>query len=78
MAGITFVYEGDRELGVDTLDSIIRSCPATDIDFYFTDDASTSHVGDAVVQWCRNREFSARCIRNEARSGYRGAFSRTL
>ncbi|CAN5567413.1 hypothetical protein BH10ACT2_BH10ACT2_05170 [soil metagenome] len=78
MAVITFVYEDDREIGVDTLDSIIRSCPATDIDFYLTDDASTSHVGDAVVRWCRDRGFAARCIRNDNRRGYRGAIDRTL
>lgn len=78
MAVLSFVYEGDRELALDTFDSIIRSSPAVEIDFYFTDDASPSRVGDALVAWCRHRGFAAHCVRYDTRTGYRGAIERTL
>lgn len=78
MAVLTFVYEGDRELAFDTLDSIIRSSPSVDIDFYFTDDGSPSRVGDALTAWCIERGFVGHCIRYESRMGYRGAIDRTL
>lgn len=78
IAVLTFVYEGDRELAFDTFDSIVRSSPSVKFDFFFTDDASPSRVGDALVAWCHDRGFVARCVRYESRTGYRGAIERTL
>lgn len=74
---MTFVYDGDRRIVLDTLDSLVRSCPETDFDFYFTDDAS-SGVGQLVELWCHERGFRTRCVTYETNLGYRGAIERTL
>lgn len=75
---MTFVYEADRVIAFDLLDSLMRACKHSVLDFYFTDDASPSHLGKQILDYCEARGSRAFCIRNHANQGFRGAIDRTL
>jgi len=78
LAIMTFVYEDDRDIALDMLESVLRSCSGAVIDVFLTDDGSHSHVGDYVVDWCRSAGVRAICLRNSRNRGFRGAVERTI
>jgi hypothetical protein len=78
LAIMTFVYEADRDIALDMLQSVLRSCDGAVIDVFLTDDGSQSHIGDFVVDWCKNAGVRAVCLRNFLTRGYRGAVERTI
>ena len=78
LAIMTFVYEDDRDIALDMLESVLRSCSGAVIDVFLTDDGSQSHVGDDVVDWCKSAGVRAICLRNSSNRGYRGAVERTI
>jgi hypothetical protein len=78
LAIMTFVYEADRNIAIDLMDSVKRSIGEAEIDVFMTDDASPSHVGEEIATWCRAEGMNAVCFRDEESVGYRGAIERTL
>jgi hypothetical protein len=78
LAIMTFVYEADRHIAFDLLDSVLRSCQDAEIDVFLTDDASPSNVGEKIISWCRNAGVNAICLRDEENLGFRGAIYRTV
>jgi hypothetical protein len=78
IAVMTFTYEGDRAIAFDLLESLVASCKHAELDLFLTDDASPSHVGDAVKAWAAQRGIPAVCVRNERNQGFRGAIERTV
>jgi len=75
---MTFVYEADREIAFDLLDSVLRSCGNAEVDLFFTDDASPSHLGEKILAWSKAAKINAICIRDEENLGFRGAVYRTI
>ncbi|GAB2516125.1 hypothetical protein [Microbulbifer agarilyticus] len=78
IAVMTFAYEGDREIGFDMLNSLLRSFGNTKFDLYFTDDASPSRLDRDITSWAEQHNLVAKCIRYEENLGFRGAGERTL
>lgn len=78
LAIMTFVYEADRHIAFDLLDSVLRSCEDAEIDVFLTDDASPSHLGNKIVAWCQEAGVNVICLRDEQNLGFRGAIYRTL
>ena len=75
---MTFVHEDDREIALEMLESVLRSCSGAVINVFLTDDGSQSRVGDYVVDWCKRAGVRAICLRNSRNRGFRGAVERTI
>ena len=75
---MTFVHEDDRDIALDMLASVLRSCSGAVINVFLTDDGSESRVGDYVVDWCNSAGVRAICLRNSSKGGFRGAVERTI
>lgn len=78
IAIVTFTYEQDRHITFELLESLFLSFRTASFDIFLTDDASSSHVGDEVIAWARERGMNAYCLRDNERQGFRGAIDRTI
>ncbi len=73
------VCEGEYEMGLSALQSLIRSCQDNELFFFVLDDASPSRVGQRLAdQFQRLTGEAANCLELPKSLGYRGSGQRAF